>query len=44
MLDVGLGDGAMLLSTHPGRTGERIGPRVRLEPWETIVMSRQAEV
>ena len=43
VLEVTVGDGTVLLSTHPGRAGERIGPRARLEPWEVIVMAQQAE-
>ncbi len=43
VLEVTVGDGTVLLSTHPGRAGERIGPRARLEPWEVIVMAQQTE-
>ena len=43
VLEVGVGDGTALLSTHPGRAGERIGPLVRLNPWEVLVMAQQTE-
>jgi hypothetical protein len=40
---VDIGQGAVLLSTLPGRGGERIDDRVRLDPWEALVMSQQTE-
>ena len=43
VLEVGVVDGTVLLSTHPGRTGERIGPRARLDPWEVLVMAQQTK-
>jgi alpha-glucosidase len=43
VLEVGVGDGTVLVSTQPGRAGQRIGPRVRLDPWEVLVMAQQTE-
>jgi alpha-glucosidase len=40
-LDVVVGEGAVLLSTRPGRGGERIDGRVHLEPWEALVIAQQ---
>ena len=35
------GEGVVLLSTRRERDGERVADRIRLEPWEALVMSQQ---
>ena len=42
-VDAPLGEGDVLLSSRPDRRPERVAERVRLEPWEALVMSQQPE-
>ena len=43
VVELDVGGGTVLLSTHPDRAGERVGPRARLDPWEVMVMAQQTE-
>jgi glycosidase len=43
VLEFEVGDGTVLLGTHPGRSGERIGQQVRLGPWEALIVAQQTE-
>ena len=40
-IDEDVGGGEILLSSHADRAGERIEQRVRVEPWEALVIAQQ---
>jgi alpha-glucosidase len=42
-VDMSAGGGEVLLSTRRARKGERIADRIRVEPWEALVVSQQPE-